>query len=105
MAKGVNPMLAKIQARHEQEMRCFRNFTIQQCVDMMMITAHDVFGFGPDRLNRLETSFYEVFKEYARMTLNDAKDDAQIEYTKGKLDQKLAQIMGEHFVPWEQRYG
>lgn len=105
MAKKQNPMLAKIEARHEQEKASMRTFTIQQCVDMMMIAANEEYGLGADRLQRLEETFYEVFKEYARMTLEDAKDDRTIEFTKDKLDRKLRQIMGEHFVPWEERYG
>lgn len=31
MARKVNPMLAKIQARHELDLRFQREFTIQQC--------------------------------------------------------------------------
>ena len=105
MARGSNPMLAKIQAHYERRLAFSRSFTVQQCVDMMMIAAHDVFGFGPDRLNKLEKAFYDVFREYAKMTIDDAKDDKEIEYTKGKVDAKLEQIMGEYFVSWEERYG
>lgn len=105
MARGTNPMLAKIQAKHEQEKAFMRTFTIQQCVDMMMIAANEEYGLGPERLQRLEETFYEVFREYAKMTLDDAKDDKTIEYTKDKLDRKLRQICGEYFKPWEERYG
>ena len=99
MARGTNPMLAKIQAKHEQEKAFMRTFTIQQCVDMMMIAANEEYGLGPERLNRLEKTFYSVFKEYAEMTIEDAKDDKAIEYTKSKLDRKLEQICGEYFKP------
>ncbi len=105
MARKPNPMLAKLEARHEAEKAFLRTFTVQQCVDMMMIAANEEHGLGPERLNRLEKTFYAVFREYARMTLDDAKDDRSIEYTKDKLDRKLQQIMGEYFTPWEERYG
>lgn len=105
MAKGVNPMLAKIEAKHQREKAWLKMFTIQQCVDMMMIAANEEYGLGPERLNRLEDTFYEVFKEYAEMTIEDAKDDKGIEYTRSKLDQKLKQICGQYFRPWEERYG
>ena len=104
MAK-TNPMLAKIQARHEAEKSWLRMFTVQQCVDMMTIAANEEYGLGPERLKRLEETFYEVFKEYAKMTLEDAKDDKAIEYTKTKLDRKLKEITGDYFKPWEERYG
>lgn len=105
MAKKPNPMLAKIEARHEADMAWMKMFTVQQCVDMMMIAANEEYGLGPERLNRLEKTFYSVFKEYAEMTIEDAKDDKAIEYTKSKLDRKLEQICGEYFKPWEVRYG
>lgn len=104
MAK-INPMLAKIQAKHEAEKAWLKMFTVQQCVDMMMIAANEEYGLGPERLSRLEDTFYSVFKEYAEMTIEDAKADKGIEYTKEKLDMKLKQILGDKFVPWEQRYG
>lgn len=105
MAKKPNPMLAKIEARHEADMAWMKMFTVQQCVDMMMIAANEEYGLGPERLNRLEKTFYLVFKEYAEMTIEDAKDDKAIEYTKSKIDRKLEQICGEYFKPWEVRYG
>ena len=105
MGRGKNPLLGKIEARHKEEMAFFRTFTIQQCVDMAMIALNDKFGFGAERLNQFETAFYDVFREYALNTLEDAKQDKEITYTKGVMDRKLKQIMGEYFVPWEGRYG
>ena len=69
MARKVNPMLAGIEARHREQLRAQRLFTIQQCADMLLIAANAAFGFGADRLNKLE------------------------------------EIMGPNFRPWEQRYG
>ena len=105
MTRKVNPMLAKIQSRHEMELAFQRRFTIQQCADMMLIAANAEFGFGADRLNRLEEVFFSVFTEYADMAIEDGKDDPDIVYTRDKLDRKLKQIMGPHFRPWEERYG
>lgn len=105
MAKGVNPMLARIQLKHDADMRFQREFTIQQCCDMMLIALNDAFGFGADRLKKMEEVYFAVFSEYARMAISDGVDDPSIEYTRAKLDAKLQQIMGEHFRPWEARYG
>lgn len=104
MAK-TNSMLAKIQQRHDAEKAWLKMFTVQQCVDMMMIAANEEYGLGPERLARLEDTFYSVFKEYAEMTIEDAKSDKGIEYTKDKLDRKLSQILGDKFRSWEERYG
>lgn len=35
------------------------------------------------------------------MTVSDTPD---MEYTKAKLDQRLKQICGDKFQPWEERY-
>ena len=35
----------------------------------------------------------------------DGADDPEIVYTRAKVDQKLEQILGDRFVPWEARYG
>ena len=82
-----------------------RRFTIQQCADMMLIAAHEAFGFGPERLRRLMETYQTVFDEYADMALEDGQTDKDIEYTKGKLDRALKSICGDWFVPWEERYG
>lgn len=105
MARRVNPMLAKIEARHREELRAQRLFTIQQCADMLLIAANAAFGFGADRLNKLEETYYAVFKEYAELALEDGATDPDIIYTRAKLDQKLEEIMGSNFRPWEERYG
>ena len=105
MARKVNPMLAKIEARHRDQLRAQRLFTIQQCADMLLIAANAAFGFGADRLGKLEETYYAVFREYAELALDDGKDDPDIIYTRAKLDQKLAEIMGPNFRPWEERYG
>lgn len=105
MTRRVNPMLAKIEARHREELRAQRLFTIQQCADMLLIAANAAFGFGADRLNKLEETYYAVFREYAELALEDGATDPDIIYTRAKVDQKLEEIMGPNFRPWEQRYG
>lgn len=104
MINKQNPMLAKIEARHEREMACARLFAIQQSKDMMLIALGDEFGFGPDRAKRMSDAFDETFRKYAELTVSDAKDDKEIWYTKAKVDERLKQICGEHFVPWDERY-
>ena len=104
MAK-VNAFLARQQARTEALCRQQRLFTIQQCADMMLIAANAAFGFGEDRLAKLQRTYEEVFREYANMAISDGRDDPEIEYTRAKVDRKLEQILGGSFRPWEERYG
>lgn len=105
MARKPNPMLAKIQARHEAEKRSLRLFTLQWACDMMCIAANEAMGLGADRLAKLEEAYWEASRHYAEKTLEDAAWDKTIDYTKGDLDRKMEAIMGDHFRPWEERYG
>ena len=95
-------------ARQEAKCRAIcaaqRRFAIQQCADMMMIAAHEEMGFGAERLHRLMLAYRRAFNEYAEMTLADGAADPDIEYTKAKVDEKLRQICGDYFMPWEERY-
>lgn len=104
MAKK-NAFLTKMEEKKEQELSFMRRFTLQQCKDMMLIAANEAFGFGPDRAKVLGDMFDKVFLEYAGMAITDSKDDKELWYTKEKVDVKLKEVCGEHFCPWEERYG
>ena len=51
-----NKWLAQQQLKKAVEIRAAeaqaRNFTIQQCKDMMLLAAHEAFGFGEERLKQ-----------------------------------------------------
>ena len=91
-------------ARIAIERRDASMFAIQQAKDMMLIAAGDALGFGPDRAKRLSDAFDKAFTDYATLTLDDAKADKDIWYTKAKIDERLKEICGEYFSPWEERY-
>jgi hypothetical protein len=38
------------------------------------------------------------------MILDDSKDDADIWYSKGKLDEEIKRYVGSMFVPYDERY-
>ncbi len=99
-----NPMLAQIEARHQAELRASRIFTVQQSKDMMLLAANRAFGFGPERAKQLADALDAVWREFALLTVEDAKDDKEIWYAKDKLDAALRAVCGDHFVPWEERY-
>ena len=105
MARKVNAFLARQEARHRVDMAFQRDFTIQQCTDMLLIAANEAFGFGEDWLVKLLEAYQRVFEDYAEMAIEDGRADPDIEYTREKVDRKLRQILGDHFRPWEDRYG
>ena len=87
----------------QRDLYISKGFTIQQCIDMAMITLHEEFGFGPKYQARFEEAFRRTFVEYASMCVEDGADDAQISYTKEKVDRALRAACGE-IIPFEERY-
>lgn len=98
-----NAFLARMKLKHDIDMNLQRNFTIQQCKDMALIALSE-FGFGAERLKRYSDTYDAVFTAYAEMAVEDGKGDKDIIYTRAKVDEKLKQICGPYFVPWDERY-
>lgn len=87
----------------QKDLYVSKGFTLQQAMDMAMIALHDEFGFGPKYQARFEEAFRKTFVEYATMCVEDGADDAQISYTKEKVDRALKAACGE-IRPFEERY-
>ena len=87
----------------QKDLYVSKGFTLQQAMDMAMIALHDEFGFGPKYQARFEEAFRRTFVEYASMCVEDGADDAQISYTKEKVDRALKAACGE-IRPFEERY-
>lgn len=96
--------LQRIKAQHDHSMGLQRLFTIQQCEDMALITLGQDFGFGEKRAAEFLERYRETFTAYAELCLENAKGDANMDYTKGCIDRELSRIMGSAFRPWEERY-
>lgn len=96
----IEKLLAQQAVRDEKT----RRFTLQQCKDMMLITMHEDFGWGEERLKKLSDCYDQTFMTYAEMCLADAKTDKQIWFTQGKVDECLKKACGKYFVPWDERY-
>lgn len=59
-------------------------------------------GYGYARINAMLDELMEMHDEFADIYNNDSRDQ---EYSHAALDRTLQQIAGEHFVPWNERYG
>ena len=83
-----------------------RLFTIQYCADAAILAAHEVFNRKGEKLSEFGDAMARYANEISRLTLDDAKDDKDIEYTKAKVDAALKDILPEErFQPWDERYG
>lgn len=81
-----------------------KGFTLQQSLDIALLTLHNEFGFGPDRNAKFEEAFRKTFVEFAQMCVDDGRDDADIVYTKEKMDRMLRAACGDDILPFDERY-
>ncbi len=92
-----------------------RRFTIQQMEDMAIIAfgaLYEACHDGEEPSQALAILFRDQLRvtlmAYAEVALDDdAKDgnnDPRLNYTKGTIDNVLKRLLGEEFVPWEERY-
>lgn len=96
-----NPMLEKIDRRHQAELYATRIVTRQEAVDCARIALNEEFGFGPERCRQFMGRFNKVFKELCDMTEGDTLD---YEYTREKFEERMRQVDGKYYCPREERY-
>lgn len=102
MAK--NAYLTKLQAQKAFELEQMRIFTMQWCADAAVLAANEVFKRRGEIIVEFCAALQRYSQEIAKLTLEDAKDDKEIEYTKAVVDERLKEILGESFQPWAERY-
>lgn len=96
--------IQRIQRDVNRQLSESRSIHTQMCLDAAMIAANEVFNMGPTRAKAFADAFSSSLNEIATMTVQDGKSDKQLWFTKTKLDERLKQICGENFQPWEERY-
>lgn len=101
---GKNKMLMVNRAVKKEELSFNRRFTQQFVTDAAVLAVHDVFGAGEKRVTDFLVALDKRLMQMAESVLEDSKDDAQIEYTKAKLDEALKPLMGKNFRPYDERY-
>ena len=99
-----NSFIQRIQAQKEDEIQRHRAFTIQWCADAAILAANEVFQRKGEKLVEFNNAFAQYATMIAEMTLDDAKGDKSIVYTKEKVDGRLKELIGDAFIPWDERY-
>lgn len=77
----------------------------QYVIDAAFFAVNDMFHLGPNRCKAYGQLILSYANEIAQLIYDDGKDDPEIIYAKAKIDQRMKQICGENFDPWEVRYG
>lgn len=96
-----NAYAVKLQQKKFEEQANRTVVHTRMCLDAAIIAANEVLQLGPKRVQRFQEAFSEALNEIATMSVEDAAD---LVYTKEKLDNRLKPILGEHFLPWDERY-
>lgn len=96
--------LARMQAKKAADISFHRKFTMQWCADAAILAANEVFQRRGEKLVEFYNAFIRNAHEIAEMTLDDAKADKSLEYTKYKIDEQLKDLLGDDFKPWDERY-
>ena len=96
--------LQRQRAQKAADISFHRKFTMQWCSDAAILAANEVFQRRGEKIVEFHNAFVRWSHEIAEMTLEDAKGDKSLEYTKAKVDGRLQEILGKDFVPWEERY-
>ena len=97
--------MQKIQAAQAAEISYQRKFTIQWCEDAAILAANEVFQRRGEKLAEFRDAYRRWADDIASMTIDDAKGDRSLEYTKDRLDARLREILGDAFESWDDRYG
>ena len=98
--------MQKIQAAQAAEINYHRKFTTQWCEDAAVLAANEVFQRRGDKLVEFRDAYRRWADDIASMTIDDAKGDKSLEYTKDRLDGRLRAVLPEKdFEDWGKRYG
>ena len=101
-----NSFLVKVNERIKEESRIAQYCNERQCLDALIVSVNEEFGFGKERISRLIDAYIKSRKEIADMFLDDRhiNGDKDLNYSKEKMDRTLKQIMGNDYPDFEKRY-
>lgn len=97
---GLAKRLQAMQERRDQDVRHHARLFQMDLVTL----ALGRMGWRESKFREFNRVLDEVAIEYSKDILEDAKQDADMWYSKHTLDRELAQYVGSLFVPYEQRY-
>jgi len=73
-----------------------------QSHDIAILTLHEDFGFGPNRIAKYHDAYEAKWNEFEEIAKNDTPDK---EYTKDVLDRRIkAAVPEDRYCPYKERY-
>lgn len=98
MAK--NAYLQRIAQEREAAFSLAANWFRQMVWDAIQIELHQKYGWGADRLNRLN----DGASEWMAFIMAGFEKRQDADYHRAKVDEALREIYGDKAVPWAERY-
>lgn len=103
MGKKPNAMLAAYEAKLERQYLHKLNIALQMAEDACLIATSEVRGLGPDNAELLRIEFRRTVNSICHLLAEDGKDDPDTEWSRAKVDQRLAEIEGDKARDWDAR--
>ena len=81
------------------------DMAMQISADAALMAADDTFDVNEYSAEKFHLAHIDYVNAICKLTVEDAKDDPHIVYSKADIDRRLLQIVGEdNFVPWDERH-
>ena len=94
-------MLQKRSAVTQQLLDVMQRTMKQYMLDTLLVTMHEDFGWGYDRLTRLEARWSETYDHFSPALQSTDESDVYQE----RLDRATLDFVGDHeFIPFPERY-
>lgn len=102
MAKK-NSFIDRLARERQADIAVNRRLARTYMLDMVTVALGRM-GFREARFRKFDETLTAVCEDYGKLILDDSKDDADIWYSKDKLDEELKRYVGGLFVPYDERY-
>ena len=99
-ARELQRRKAELKAASMEVAQEVKDLALNDVMKMAVIALNEEFGLGNERLRRFAIRLYEVSKEFDAL----AGDEADFDYAREKMNQRIAQIFGDEPVDFHLRY-
>lgn len=101
LSRMVEAYKERIREEYRQRLKLAFAFASQWYHDGACLAAAEAFGLDPDGVKSFSDTLAANMDEFIDIWNADADD---CEYAMTKQDQRLAEICGDYFIPYETRY-
>lgn len=101
LSRMVEAYKERIREEYQQRLKLAFAFASQWYHDGACLAAAEAFGLDPDGVKSFSDTLAANMDEFTELWNADASD---CEYTMTKQDERLKELCGKYWIPYEQRY-